>query len=219
LEKLKYSCGYSEKGITMTGTGQTKTGMLLALALGMLITTSVLAAPPEKAAICSGCHGEDGNSASPAFPKLAGQSKVYLAKQLGNMKSGKRNNPMMVPDIVSQLNQADIEPLVEYFSSQKLKPNSDRELDKKLAAQGQKIFQEGIESSDVPVCAGCHQANAEGSGAYPRLAGQHADYIVKQLQDFSTGERHNDVSRFMRVIAKRLTEQDMKAVAEYLSGL
>jgi cytochrome c553 len=118
--------------------------------------------------------------------------------------------------VAGNLQRKDIPGLAAYFSSQKLVPSTPE--DQKLVAEGKKIFLEGIEASDVPVCAGCHLPNAAGSGIYPKLAGQHADYIFQQLKNFSTAERNNDVSRFMRVIAKHMNESQMKAVAEYLSG-
>ena len=214
MGKLKYGFGRDKNEAAMTGYG--KTGMLLGVVLGFFVSGSVLAAPPEQAATCVACHGEDGNSAQADFPKLAGQSKEYITKQLNNYISGKRKNDFMTP-VVSALKPADIEVLASYFSAQKPTPGS--VLDKELAAEGEKIYMNGIEASDVAVCAGCHQANADGIGIYPRLAGQHAGYLLQQLKNFSSGDRNNDVSRFMRVVAKHMTEQEMKAVAEYLSGL
>ena len=213
MKKLKYNCGQG-KEISMAN--RIKTGLLAGVLLGTFVSVTALAAPPDQSVVCAGCHGEDGNSVQAMFPKLAGQSREYLTKQLNNFIAGKRKNEIMAP-IAADLKPADIKVLVEYFSAQKMSPGSVQ--DAKLAAEGKKIFQEGIEASDVPVCAGCHQANAEGSGIYPRLAGQHADYLFLQLKNFSTSERNNDVSRFMRVTTKHMTDQEMRAVAEYLSGL
>jgi cytochrome c553 len=214
LKKLKRNSGHGK--VESIVTGCKKIGITTSVVLGLLISGSVLAAAPEQLATCAACHGEDGNSTEATFPKLAGQTKEYLTKQLNNFISGKRKNDIMSP-MASALKPNDIEALATYFSSQKLTPSSQQ--DQQLVEAGQKIFMEGIEASDVPVCAGCHQANAEGTGIYPRLAGQHADYIFLQLKNFSTAERSNDVSRFMRVVAKHMTEQEMRAVAVYLSGL
>jgi cytochrome c553 len=187
----------------------------LVVVVGFWFSGSALADPPKLVTeVCAACHGEDGNSAAPIFPKLAGQSKEYLTKQLNNFITGKRKNEMMAP-IAAALKPAEIKELVDYFGSQKTSAGTVQ--DASLSAEGKKIFLEGIEASDVPVCAGCHLPSAEGNGIFPKLAGQHADYIFLQMQNFSSAERNNDVSRFMRVVAKHMNEQQMKAVAEYLS--
>jgi cytochrome c553 len=213
LKNLKDSRASGKREITMTR--HKKFGMLVGVVLGMFVSASVFAAP-DQAAVCAGCHAEDGNSTQAMFPKLAGQTNEYIAKQLSNFITGKRKNELMAP-IAAELKPADIAVLSNYFSSQKTSAGTVQ--DAKLAAVGKKIFLEGVEASDVPVCAGCHMSEAQGSGIYPKLAGQHADYIYLQLKNFSTAERNNDVSRFMRVTAKHMNDEQMKAVAEYLSGL
>jgi cytochrome c553 len=166
--------------------------------------------------VCAGCHSEDGNSKVPMFPKLAGLQTEYIGKQLRDFMSGKRKNEVMAP-IVANLKPEDIPPLAEYFSSQKAEPGT--VADPSLAVEGRRVFMDGNENTGVPACAGCHRPDGSGTSVYPRLAGQHADYIVQQLKNFNSGGRANDPNRFMRVIAQRMTEQEMKAVAEYISGL
>ena len=213
MEKLKYSSGQI-RGISMAKFG--KLGMLAVL--GMLISASVLAAPPKIVAVCAECHGMDGNSTVATYPKLAGQQKEYLAKEINNMISVKRKNEHMAPHL-AEIKPDEIPALVEYYSSQKTAPGSVR--DAKLAEEGKKIFQEGVAASDVPACASCHQADAMGKGIFPRLASQHADYLFLELKNFSSADRSNDRSKFMRTVTKHLNtnEKDMRAVAEYLSGL
>jgi cytochrome c553 len=186
--------------------------------MGLFMSASVLAAPPKIVAVCAECHGVDGNSTVATNPKLAGQQKEYLAKQLNNMMSVKRKNERMTPHLAA-IKADEIPVLVEYFSSQKTAPGTVH--DAKLAEEGKKIFLEGIVASDVPACASCHQADAKGKGIYPTLAGQHADYLFLQLKNFSTADRSNDPNKFMRTVAKHMNtnEKDMRAVAEYLSGL
>lgn len=197
--------------------GKRAVGLLAGIVLGLSANGSVLAAIPEQAAACAACHGEDGNSNAPIFPKIAGQPKEYLAKQLRDIISGRRKSEVMQPEMFEYLKSADIEVIAAHYAAQKSDPSSVP--DKKLAAEGQKIFMEGNAASDVPACAACHQPDAQGRGKYPHLAGQRAEYLYQQLQNFSSGYRSNDLNRVMRVVAKRLTEQEMRAVAEYLSGL
>jgi cytochrome c553 len=199
----------------------TKFGMIsagLTVVAGLCFSAGAMADTPPKLVteVCASCHGEDGNSAAPTFPKLAGQTKEYITKQLNNLIDKKRNNEIMSP-IAATLKKSDIAGLADYFSSQKPTPATPD--DKKLIAEGEIIFNNGIKEAEVPVCAGCHAPLATGNGLFPRLAGQHADYIVTQLKSFKTGERNNDVSRYMRVVSQRMNEDQMKAVAEYLSGL
>jgi cytochrome c553 len=165
--------------------------------------------------ICAACHGPDGNSAVPMFPKLAGLQPEYITKQLKEFMSGQRKSDVMAP-IVANLKPEDIPGLAAYYSAQKQAPGT--VLDARLAEEGQRVYLDGNEETGVPACIGCHHPQGVGSGIYPRLGGQHSTYMVQQLKNFSAGERSNDVSRFMRVIAKRLSEKEMQAVAEYLTG-
>jgi cytochrome c553 len=167
--------------------------------------------------VCGACHSTDGNSTSPAYPVLAGQHPEYIAKQLGEFKSGARKNAIMAPN-VTNLSSDDMLNLAAYFSAQQPKPRLAK--DAALVAEGQKIYKGGNAGSGVPACASCH--GPAGSGIpvqFPRLAGQHSKYVLSQLKNFRSGDRANDGGKMMQVIARKMTDQEMKAVAEYINGL
>ncbi|MGH8752247.1 MAG: c-type cytochrome [Burkholderiales bacterium] len=167
--------------------------------------------------ICAACHGADGNSTIPANPNLAGQYPDYLTKQLLSFKSGERKSTVM-NGMVANLTPEDLRNLGAYFSEKK--PGQGAAHDKELVAIGQKIYRGGNAASAVPACAGCHTPNGAGiPSQFPRLAGQHADYVIAQLKAFKSGERADDNSKMMRAIAVKLSDQEMRAVAEYISGL
>jgi len=168
------------------------------------------------ATVCVACHTEDGNSVIPMFPKIAGQQETYVIKQLKDFMSGRRKSDVMGP-IVAQLKPEDVAPLAAYFSQQKLMPSAPG--DKDVLGLGKMIFYDGNEETGVPACVGCHQALGAGFDIYPRIGGQHAEYIRQQLKNFAAGERSNDPSRYMRVTAKRLSDEEANAVAQYLMGL
>jgi cytochrome c553 len=172
--------------------------------------------------VCAACHAADGNSTISANPKLAGQFAEYLHKQLANFKSadGKkalRENAVM-GGMVAGLNEDDMKALAAYYAEQKLKPAVAR--DKDLAAKGQAIWRGGNSQTGVPACAGCHGPSGVGMPAvYPRLSGQFAEYIEAQLKAFRAGARANDQNGMMRGVAQRMTDAEMRAVAEYAAGL
>lgn len=172
--------------------------------------------------VCAACHGADGNSATAANPSLAGQHPEYTVKQLMNFKplSGKpaeRANPVMA-GMVANLTTDDMSNLAVYFAGQTPKPRTAR--DPELAQLGQAIFRGGIAAKGVAACASCHLPNGAGVPAqFPRLAGQYAEYTEAQLKAFRTGERANDPNRMMRALAARLSDREIKAVAEYVAGL
>jgi cytochrome c553 len=167
--------------------------------------------------VCAGCHGVDGNSAIPANPKLAGMNAEYLHKQLLDFKSGERKSAVMA-GMVANLSPQDMRNLAAYFSAQQAKHGTSK--DQALALTGQKIYRGGVQGSGVPACASCHGAQGRGIPVqFPRLAGQHTDYIYVELNKFRTGERANDGAKMMRVIAAKMTDGDMKAVAAYIQGL
>jgi cytochrome c553 len=169
----------------------------------------------EKSALCGACHGMDGNSAVPTFPKLAGQSESYLTKQLKDFKAGVRKDPVM-SDQAKTVEDADIPHLAAYFSGQKPVPGAATDAD--LAATGQRIYLGGNLAKGIPACTACHGPTGGGNPAagFPQLSGQHAMYITTQLQRFKSGERENAM---MRGSAANLSEDEMKAVAEYITGL
>jgi cbb3-type cytochrome c oxidase subunit III len=166
-------------------------------------------------ATCAACHGADGNSGVPANPKLAQQHPEYLMKELADFKSGKRTNPIM-QGMAAPLTDADIKNIAYWAASQKAKPGFAK--DKDLVQTGEQIYRGGILSKQVPACAGCHSPNGAGIPAqYPRLAGQHADYTAAQLTAFQNGTRKN--SPPMEAIAAKLSDREIKAVADYIAGL
>jgi cytochrome c553 len=170
----------------------------------------------EPNALCTGCHNEDGNSVTPEFPKLAGLDAVYIAKQIKDFKNDKRVSEIMGP-MANQIPDKDIGLLASYFSKQKRSVGI--VTDQQLAAQGQQIYDDGIVSSAVPACSGCHGEKGEGTDKFPRLAGQHTVYLITQMNNFKNAVRNNDPRKVMRAITMRMTEQDMKAAAEYITSL
>lgn len=172
--------------------------------------------------VCAACHAADGNSTAPANPKIAGQFAEYLYKQLVDYKpqGGKkpaRENPIMM-GMVANLSEVDMKALAAFYAGQKLKPAA--AADKSLVALGQKIWRGGNSASGVPACAGCHGPAGAGIPAqYPRLAGQYAEYIAAQLKAFKEGGRANDPNGMMRGVTARMTEREIRAVAEYAAGL
>ena len=189
--------------------------VMLVLIASVMISLAVQA-EGEPNALCTGCHNEDGNSTTPEFPKLAGLDPVYIAKQIKDFKNDKRVSEIMGP-MANQIPDKDIGFLAAYFSKQKR--STGVVTDPKLAAQGQQIYDDGIVSSAVPACSGCHGEKGEGTDKFPRLAGQHTAYLLTQLNNFKNSVRNNDARKVMRAITLRMTEQDMKAAAEYITSL
>jgi cytochrome c553 len=169
----------------------------------------------EKSAMCGACHGADGNSAVPTFPSLAGQAEGYLTKQIKDFKSGARKDPVMSGQAAA-IDDADIPNLAAYFSSQKRNPNTVTDAD--LAARGQKLYLGGNMATGVPACSACHGPTGNGNPAagFPSLSAQHAAYVTTQLQRFKSGERENQM---MNGTVARMSDDEMKAVAEYITGL
>jgi cytochrome c553 len=166
-------------------------------------------------AVCLACHGVDGNSAIPINPKLAGQHPEYLAKQLHEFKDGKRNNAVM-KGFAAALSDDDIRNLAAWAHSKK--PKAGFAKDKTLVALGEKIYRGGIADRQVPACAGCHSPNGAGMPAqFPRLSGQHADYVAGQLTAFRDGVRKNSLP--MTQVAAKMNDREIKAVADYIAGL
>ncbi|ADI28675.1 c-type cytochrome [Methylotenera versatilis] len=166
-------------------------------------------------AVCSACHGVDGNSVITANPKLAGQHPEYLVKQLTEFKSGKRANAVM-SGMASALSDEDMKNLAAYFSNQKLKLAAAKS--NGAGSLGEKIYRGGIAATGVPACAACHGATGSGlPKQFPRLGGQHTDYVLTQLRTFRTGERAN--APMMMTIATKMTDAEMAAVADYVQGL
>lgn len=162
---------------------------------------------------CSLCHGAEGESASPIFPRLAGQHPEYIAKQLDDFKSGRRKGTMN--DQAAELTDDEMKALGVFFGDKKAKSYAIREED--LGAVGRYIYHKGNAFSGVASCASCHGPKGDGTVQLPRLAGQHAAYIEGQLKEFNKRERTND-NAIMHAIASKLTELEIKAVSLYISG-
>jgi cytochrome c553 len=197
-----------------------KQAMVMAAVVGLMAASGVNAetaakADPAKAqqivnTVCIACHGADGNSPVAANPKLASQHPDYLNKQLANFKSGERKSAIMA-GMAAMLSPEDMKNVAQAPAAAK---------DKVLAAQGEKIYRGGVAAMGVPACSGCHGPAGSGIPAmFPRLAGQHGDYIVAELIKFRNGERANDPGKMMQMVAMKMSDQDMKAVAEYITGL
>jgi len=172
--------------------------------------------------VCAACHAADGNSTAPANPKIAGQFPEYLHKQLADFKPQGGNKParesQIMMGMVANLSDADMKALAAYYAGHNLKPAAAS--DKNLALLGQKLWRGGNRASGVPACAGCHGPSGAGMPAqYPRLAGQYAEYLAAQLKAFKDGARANDPNGMMRGVTARMTEREIRAVAEYAAGL
>lgn len=164
---------------------------------------------------CVSCHGAAGNSTIAQYPKLAGQHGAYAAKQLGDFKTPQRNNNVMTP-IAKAMTPEDMNNVAAYLEAQAQKPGAARNKD--TIELGKKIYRAGLTEKNVPACASCHGASGGGMPAqFARLAGQHQDYTTAQLVNFRTGARNNSAQ--MTTIAKRLSDDEMKAVADYVAGL
>jgi len=208
--------------------------LLLAAVAGTLATPAALAQAPagrpdlDRAQtiakeVCSACHGADGNSATSVNPSIAGQPAEYITLQLAHFKSGLRVNPVMQA-MAATLQPEEMKAIGVYFSRQKAKGLAAK--DAALVTAGQKLFRGGDAATGLPACAACHAPNGAGVAKnYPRLAGQYADYTYAQLKAFKAGERGADKEgkdvngMIMVTVAARMTDAQMKAVAEYTLGL
>ena len=206
---------------------------LAALAGAWLATATLAQAPAAKPDlakaqaivkdVCAACHGADGNSPTPINPSLAAQPAEYITLQLAHFQSGLRANPVM-QGMSATLQSDDMKALGLYFSQQK--PKGLAAKDAALVTAGQKLYRGGDAATGLPACSACHAPNGAGVPKnYPRLAGQYAEYTYAQLKAFKSGERAADAAgkdvngRIMATIANKMTDDQMKAVAEYTSGL
>lgn len=205
---------------------------IMAITTMLAAVAAVAAEPPFKGdaakaqaivnQVCAACHAADGNSTIAANPKLAGQIPEYLHKQLVNFKAAggkkaERANPVMA-GMVANLSPDDMRNLAVYFSGQAAKPGTAKSKD--LVALGQRIYRGGIAGKGVAACASCHGPNGAGMPSqYPRLSGQHAEYVEAQLKGFRSGERANDPNSSMRTQAAKLSDHEIQAVADYVAGL
>ena len=174
-----------------------------------------LAKGQQLAASCNACHTQDGSRGTPANPILQGQHAEYLVKQLTEFKAGTRKNAIM-SGMVAALSEDDMKHIAAFYASKKAKPGFAKTKD--TVALGEQIYRGGIAAKAVPACAGCHSPNGAGIPAqYPRVGGQHGDYAEAQLLAFRSGARANSAQ--MMTIAAKMNEGEIKAVADYLTGL
>jgi cytochrome c553 len=203
----------------------TKTPAVLLAAALLAATASAADAPkpdPAKGAesfgtVCAACHGPDagGVAALPTQAKLAGQFPEYIVKQLTEFKSGVRDNAIMKP-MADTLSDEDVRNVAAWISTQKTNPGVAKDLT--ILSLGEKIYRGGIADRKIPACSGCHSPNGAGIPAqYPHLAGQWPEYVAAQLTGFRDGTRKNNV--IMTEVAARLNDREIKALAEYISGL
>ena len=171
-----------------------------------------------KAAVCGACHGPDGNSPAPNFPKLAGQGERYLSKQMHDIKDGKRT-VLEMTGLLTNLSDQDLADIAVYYASQSMSVGA---ADPALVARGAELFRGGKLEEGMPACTGCHSPNGAGNATagFPKLGGQHGAYVAKQLTDFREGNRTNDGDTLiMRAIAAKLSNKDIAAVSSYIQGL
>ena len=176
------------------------------------------AAEPKPWDTCVSCHGADGNSVNPIWPKLAGQGAPYIAKQLHDFKGGRRADPLM-SGMAMAVPDDKVDEVAAYFAGQAAQPAAP--VKPELVEQGKQLYVAGNPATGITACAACHGPSGNGNAAasFPALGAQHAAYTIKQLQMFRDGSRANDPNQMMRDIAARLTEQEIEALAMYLSTL
>jgi cytochrome c553 len=171
----------------------------------------------QKAPVCGACHGMTGSSVNPEWPNLAGQSEGYIVAQLQQFQQGKRTNPLMTPMAVA-LTEGDMQDLGAHFAQQ---TPAGLEADPSNWTAGEKLYRGGDKERGIPACIACHGPQGRGNGPakYPALRAQHAVYAYSQLKAFANGTRASAGNDIMQVIAARLTDEEMRALASYTQGL
>lgn len=193
----------------------------LVLVLGVVGTAQAAGdatAGQSKVAVCGGCHGVDGNSVMANFPKLAGLGEKYLLKQMTDIRDDKRPVVEMTGLLAASSDQ-DLADMAAFFASQEISGGA---ANAELAEKGEALYRGGNLATGLPACSGCHSPSGKGNGpaAFPRISGQHAQYIEIQLNKFRAGERTNDgEARMMRDIASKMSDAEIKALSSYISGL
>ena len=170
-------------------------------------------------ASCAACHGADGNSSNPEWPKLAGQSESYLIKQLMDYRNDKRKNAVMSSMAKAIESDDDVLHLAAFYAKSAAKEGKAKNKD--VVSEGESIYRGGIVEAGVAACSACHGPTGSGNptAKFPMVSGQHATYAVTQLQLFKSGERNNDTGKMMRNMAKKMSTAQMEAVSEYMAGL
>jgi cytochrome c553 len=194
--------------------------LMVALVFQAWAAPGNIAAGKQKSEACVACHGPDGNSTVGTWPKIAGQNARYLFEQLKAFKQGEKSgryNAVMAP-LVAGLSEQDMRDLAAYYASQKAAPGK---ADPKLVKLGERIYRGGDMKRRVAACIACHGPRGLGNpeAGFPRLSGQYAAYVEKQLKDYQNGTRTNGLNNIMPTIAKKMTPQEMAAVASYVEGL
>jgi cytochrome c553 len=199
----------------------TRPSLFAVLSMALLLPLAAQAGDPARgqqlSQACAACHGADGNSVNPEWPKLAGQHAEYIYKQLMDYKSGRRENALMVGQ-VANLDEQDMRDLGAFYARQQTTPGT---ADEAVAERGERIYRGGIPNAGVAACYACHGATGNGNPAaiFPKVAGQHARYNSDQLRYFRSGQRANDNGRMMRGVAARMSDADIEAVSQYMAGL
>lgn len=194
--------------------------------IGSAFAALCLAAPSQagdasagaaKAAVCSACHGANGTSVNPEWPNLAGQHEGYVAEQLAQFKAGTRTNALMSP-MAAALTEADMQDLGAYFARQ---TPAGLEADPSNWKAGEKLYRGGDAKRGLPACIACHGPQGKGNAParYPALRAQHGVYAYNQLKAFADGTRKTPGNDIMQVVASKLTDEEMRALASYLQGL
>jgi cytochrome c553 len=194
------------------------TTLLISIAMGQAQAAGDPVAGKAKAGQCAACHGPDGNSVNPEWPKLAGQHADYLVKQLQFFEAGERENATMKP-MANVLDAQGREDVAAYYATQTVQQGA---ADPELVALGEKIYRGGNAESGIAPCMGCHGPNGAGNPAalYPALRGQHAKYVENQLHGFAEGKRVNEnAKKMMQILSSRMTNREIRAVASYIQGL
>ncbi len=186
---------------------------------GTALALGNASAGKTKAAVCGGCHGLDGNSPVASFPKLAGQNERYIAKQLADFKANTTRKNSIMLGMATPVSKADAADIGAYFQAQKIR--STAPFDKSQLARGRELFNGGDLQTHIPACKACHGPTGAGNpgSGYPELTGQYVPYIVAQLKAFKDGTRANDAHKLMRIIAAKLSDKDIVALANYIASL
>ena len=196
--------------------------ILAATICGTIVSSAALSAGnvetgATKAVVCQACHGANGNSTNPQWPSLAGSGADYIVEQLQNFKSGKRNNPVMMPNAMT-LSADDMANLGAYFDSL---VNTGLEADPSYWQAGEKLYRGGDQAREIPACMACHGPSGRGNepAKFPALRGQQSVYVAKQLNDYASGARTTGPNGIMETIAKRLSAEDIRNLASYVQGI
>ena len=197
---------------------QRLTTVLLCMVVSFIAHAGDPAAGEAKVALCVSCHGPAGNSLNPEWPKLAGQHAGYTAKQIRDFKAGETRSDAVMAPMIAGLSEQDIEDIAAYYAIQKSTGGFASE---ELHALGERIYRGGNAESGVPACIACHGPRGGGNGParFPMLAGQHAAYTAKQIEDWRLGNRSNDPGQMMADAVRYLTPEETRAVSEYIAGL